>query len=144
VGKQASVAAAVTGAAVAGAGAGAGAGVGAATGAAGFAGGVAAADVVLGESLLEELLEPQPVIAKMNKNPSGANAPSALNRYPIATCSQFHVIHTAHERLSLELTQTALGAVFGNPAICHSQTGSFASPACAGYALERIAVKHVR
>jgi hypothetical protein len=33
-------------------------------------------------------------------------------------------------------------AVSGNPAICHSQTGSFASPPCAGFALERLAVKH--
>jgi hypothetical protein len=78
MGKQASVAAAVTGAG-ADAGAGAGAGVGAAAGATGFAGGVAA-DVALGEPSLEELLEPQPVIAKMNKKPSGANALSALNR----------------------------------------------------------------
>jgi hypothetical protein len=42
---------------------------------------------MLGESLLEELLDPQPVIAKMNKNPSGVKARSALNRYPITTCS---------------------------------------------------------
>jgi hypothetical protein len=88
MGKQGSVAAAVTGAAAgaadgAGAGAAAGAGVGVAAGAAG----VVAADVVLGESLLEEPSEPQPVIAKMNKNPSGANARTALNRYPITTCS---------------------------------------------------------
>lgn len=84
MGKQASVAAAVTGAAVGAAG---GAGVGAAAGAAaGFAGG-ASAEVVLGESLLLELLEPQPVIAKMNKHPSEADALSALNRYPMATCS---------------------------------------------------------
>lgn len=32
--------------------------------------------------------------------------------------------------------------VFGNPAICDSQTGSFASPACAGYALIEMAVHH--
>jgi hypothetical protein len=78
MGKQASVAAAVTGA-------GAGVGAGAAAGAAGFP--AAAADVVLGESPLEELPEPQPVIAKMNKNPNGANARSALDRCPITTCS---------------------------------------------------------
>ena len=81
MGKQASVAAAVTGA-----GAGAGVGAGGAAGAAGFPAGVAA-DVVLGESPLEELPEPQPVIAKTNKNPSGANARSALDRCPITTCS---------------------------------------------------------
>jgi hypothetical protein len=82
MGKQASVAAAVTGAgagAGAGVGAGAGAGVGAGAGAAGFPAG-AAAGVVLAESPLEELPEPQPVIAKQNKNPSGANARSALDR----------------------------------------------------------------
>jgi hypothetical protein len=33
-------------------------------------------------------------------------------------------------------------AIFGNPAICDSQTGSFASPACAGYALIEMAVYH--
>jgi hypothetical protein len=85
MGKQASVAAAVTGAG-AGVGAGAGGGAGGAAGAVGFPAGVAA-DVVLGESPLEELPEPQPVIAKMNKNPSAANARSALDRYPITTCS---------------------------------------------------------
>jgi hypothetical protein len=35
-------------------------------------------------------------------------------------------------------------AVSGNPAICHSQTGSFASPAYTGFALERPAVKHAK
>jgi hypothetical protein len=53
------------------------------------------------------------------------------------------VIHAERERLWPEFTKTALvSAVFGNPAICHSQTGSFASPACAGYALERTEVEH--
>ncbi len=107
MGKQASVAAAV-------AGSGAGAGAGAAAGAAGCSGGVAAA-VVPGESLLEEPLEPQPVIAKMNKNPSGAKTRSALNRYAITTCSKFVVIHTEHERLSHELTKTVLDAVSATP-----------------------------
>ena len=41
-------------------------------------------------------------------------------------------------------SQRPPSAVSGNPAICHSQTGSFASPACAGYALERDGVNHRR
>jgi hypothetical protein len=34
-----------------------------------------------------------------------------------------------------EFTQIAdRSAIFGNPAICHSQTGSFAPPSCEGFA----------
>jgi sugar/nucleoside kinase (ribokinase family) len=79
IGKQAAVAAVAGGAVEVGVAGVAGAGDA-------FAG-VVVADVLLGESLFEELLESQPVMAKMHKNPSGAIALNALNRYPIATCS---------------------------------------------------------
>jgi hypothetical protein len=62
-------------------GAGAGAGLDAGVGA-----GVDDAGVV-GVSLLELLLDPQPLIADTKKNASGANAVNALDRYTIATCS---------------------------------------------------------
>jgi len=67
----------------AGAGVGAGAGFGAGVGAGvGFGAGVGAGfDVagVVGVSLLELLLDPQPLIADTKKNASGANAVNALD-----------------------------------------------------------------
>lgn len=62
-------------------GAGAGAVLGAGAGA-GLDAGVGAGDVaeVVGVSLLELLLDPQPLIADTRKNASGANAVNALDR----------------------------------------------------------------
>jgi hypothetical protein len=57
----------------AGGGAGAGAGAGLAAGGAGVEAGV------VGVSLLELLLDPQPLIADTKKNASGANAVNALD-----------------------------------------------------------------
>jgi hypothetical protein len=65
-----------------GGGAGAGAGLGAGAGAGldeGVGAGVDVAGVV-GVSLLELLLDPQPLIADTKKNASGANAVNALDR----------------------------------------------------------------
>ena len=64
---------------VTGGGAGAGAGAGAAVGLAVAAGG-AVADVGGAAESLEELLDPQPLIADTKKNASGANAVNALDR----------------------------------------------------------------
>jgi len=67
----------------AGGGAGAGAGAGLDTGVgAGLDAGGAGVDVagVVGVSLLELLLDPQPLIADTKKNASGANAVNALDR----------------------------------------------------------------
>jgi len=71
---------------------GGGAGFGGATGGgAGFVGatgGGAAVDVASIAKSLERLLDPQPLIAEnKKKNVSGANAESALDLHPIATCS---------------------------------------------------------
>ena len=72
----------------AGAGFGAGAGAGGGTGA-GVVDAVGGFDVAVGvASLLEELLDPQPLIAETKSiNASGVNNESEFDRYPIATCS---------------------------------------------------------
>jgi hypothetical protein len=60
--------------------------VGATGGGAGFVGAVV--DVGAVAESLEALLDPQPLIAETkNNNVSGANAESALDLHPIATCS---------------------------------------------------------
>jgi hypothetical protein len=64
-------------------GAGTGAGTGAGVGSVG-----AVVDVGAVAESLALLLDPQPLIAEnKNKNVSGANAESALDLHPIATCS---------------------------------------------------------
>src|ERR1700722_4393545 len=52
----------------------------------------------------------------------------------MATCSHLFVNHADCEQPCVSSQRRHSGHL-GNPAICCSQTGSFASPACAGYAL---------
>jgi hypothetical protein len=132
-------------------GAAGGAAAGGAAGAAGGVGGAAVAAagvdpaVVAGVPVvesLEEPLDPQPLsAATRNRSTTLLNAPSAFELIPIATCSYIDDSHRNMSSVDLSSQRRPL-AVSGNPAICHSQTGSFASPACAGFALERPAVKH--
>jgi hypothetical protein len=126
-------AAEAAGGAAVGVGVGAGVEVGAGVG-------VDVAEVV-GVPLLELLLDPQPLIADTKINASGANAVNALDRYAIATCSYLFVIHADCEQPSVSSQRRRSGHP-RKPRYLYSQTGSFASPACTGYALERARVNH--
>jgi hypothetical protein len=78
-------------------GVGAGVEVGAGVGADVVGAGVDVAGAV-GVSLLELLLDPQPLIADTKINASGANAVNALDRITIAICTCLFVIHTGCEQ----------------------------------------------
>jgi hypothetical protein len=132
-----------TGAGVeAGGGAEAEAGGGAATAAAG--GGDAVIEAGGAAESLEEPLAPQPLSAAIkNRSASLLNAPNAFELFPMPPVPVW-MITPEHEQHWPEFTKTASVGCLRKPRYLYSQTGSFASPACAGFALERLAVKHAR
>jgi hypothetical protein len=104
--------------------------------------GVSAVEV----AVLAELLDPQALSAPRQAiDITGRIEAKDFETKSIVICS-----HRRRDTRGLQVTRHAWRsrrqplAVFGNPAICNTQTGSFAPPAPAGFALERRRVKHAK
>jgi len=105
-----------------------------------------AGDVAEGAELealvVSESLESHPLIAE-NERMHITIAVRALTLFVIATFSYCSANYADRKGLQTRLESRRQHCTdFGNPAICHLQTGSFAPPACAGFALERVRVNH--